>query len=150
MAEWGFSVAGLLIALAILAPNALLLVFPPAGGIPKIPDAGIVLTALERAGQVGCLGLLAASGTEPFSGWLVGSLACILAYWSLWARYIARGRKFAELYAALGFIPVPMAVFPVLAFAFAALWLASPWLGIAVAVLAVGHLANSWHVRTSL
>lgn len=146
----GFSIVGLLIALAVLAPNALLLAFPPEGGIPKMTDAGIVFTVLERAGQVGCLALLAFSGTAPLDGWLIGSVACILAYWALWARYVVRGRHFGDLYSRVWFMPVPMAVFPVLAFAFAALWLGSPWLAIAVLALAIGHLANSLHVARTL
>ena len=146
----GFSLVGLLIGLAVLAPNVLLLAFPPAGGIPKLSEAGIVFTVLERTGQVGCLGLLVASGGVPLSGWLLGSSACILIYWALWARYLARGRRFGDLYASLWMIPLPMAVFPVLAFAFATLWLHSPWLGLAVAALAVGHLSNSWQVRRGL
>jgi hypothetical protein len=37
-----------------------------------------------------------------------------------------------------------MAVFPVLAFGFAAVWAQSIWLGAAAAVFATGHFANSW------
>ena len=140
----GFSLLGLLTGLAILAPNLLLAVFPPRGGIPRLGSAGPVFTALERAGQVGCLALLAATPAAP-TLWLIPVALSIAAYWTLWARYL-RGRDFALLYAPWARIPIPMAVFPVLAFAAAALNAWSPWPAIAVAALAVGHLANSWHV----
>jgi len=151
MNEWGFSLIGLAIALAVLAPNLLLPVFPPVGGIPRTKDAGLPFTILERAGQVGCLALLAASGErfDHFSAWIPPLAICVGAYWALWARYVVR-RRFDQLYASLGAIPVPMAVFPVLAFGFAALWASSWWLGIAMVVLAIGHLTTSVAVRRSL
>ena len=144
-----FTLPGLLVALAVLAPNALLLVFRPTTGIPRTTDAGLLFTILERAGQVGCLVVLTMSGARGLDGWLVGTLIVVAGYWALWARYLAR-RRFADLYAPLGPLPIPMAVLPVLAFGLAAAWAASWWLGIAVVLLAVGHLANSWTVYRQL
>ena len=136
--------------LAVLAPNALLLAFRPVGGIPATRDAGLVFTVLERAGQVGCLALLTMSGVSGPDGWSVAVFGAIAVYWGLWIRYLVRGRHFADLYAPLGVIPIPMAVFPVAAFALSAAWTWSPWLAIAVVALAIGHLGNSWAIRGSL
>ena len=136
--------------LAVLAPNAVLLAFRPVGGFPAIRDAGLVFTLLERAGQAGCLALLTMSGVSGLDGWAIAALGAIAVYWGLWLRYLARGRHFADLYAPLGVVPVPMAVFPVAAFALSAAWALSPWLSIAVFALAVGHLANSWAIRQSI
>ena len=107
-----FTLPGLLVALAVLAPNALLLVFRPTTGIPRTTDAGLLFTILERTGQVGCLVVLTLSGARGVDGWLVGTLIVVAGYWALWA--------------------------------------ASWWLGIAVVLLAVGHLANSWAVYRQL
>lgn len=49
--DMGFSLVGLLTATAILAPNLLLLVFPPRDGISRITNAGLLFTVLERIGQ---------------------------------------------------------------------------------------------------
>jgi hypothetical protein len=38
-----------------------------------------------------------------------------------------------------------MAIFPVFAFGFAALWGKSIYLGLAVIILAIGHFVNSWY-----
>ena len=89
-----FTLPGLLVALAVLAPNALLLVFRPTTGIPRTADAGPLFTILERAGQVGCLVVLTMSGARGLDGWLVGTLIVVAGYWALWARYLAR-RRFA-------------------------------------------------------
>ncbi len=142
----GFSLAGLVVSLAILAPT-LLLRGAPAPPPPAVPA---VLTGLERAGQAGCLVLPALTGDPTGRGWLVVVLAAVLGYYALWARYLYGGRRLALLYAPLGPIPVPMAVLPVLAFLAAALWLASWPVAVAVAVLAVGHLPTSWLVARGL
>ena len=134
---------GALIAAAVLLPNLLLVAFPPHNELPQ-PHVGIVFTALERAGQLGCLVLLIfAPGefSQPIWGVLVA--ASIALYWGLWSRYLA-GRDARALFAPFGFIPIPMAVFPVLAFAFAAAWGSSLSLAAATAVLAFGHLTVSW------
>jgi len=134
---------GTLIAVAILLPNLLLAFFPPRTELPQ-PKVGFVFVALERAGQLGCLVLLIfAPGefSQPIWGVLVG--ASIALYWGLWSRYLA-SRDARALFAPFGVIPIPMAVFPVLAFAFAAAWASSLSLAAATAVLAVGHLTVSW------
>ena len=62
-------------------------------------------------------------------------------------RYLVE-RRTASLYRPLGrawfALPIPMAVFPALAFLSAAGWLGSVYVGAATLVLAAGHLPNSW------
>ena len=144
-----FSWIGLLIALSILAPNLAALVWQPRNMPENLKDAHIVFTLLERLGQVACLLLSifapAASGSQSSGLWLALAVLCVVVYVSLWARYFAKSRDFRLLFQPLLFLPIPMAVFPVLAFAFAAVWLQSWWLGLAAALFAIGHLANSWH-----
>lgn len=143
----GFSLAGLLIAVAILAPNVLLAVFPPREGVASIVPAGAEFTVLERIGQVGCIALLCilpANFTRPPDAWLWLAAACVAAYYALWIRYLARGRSLRLLFAPVLRVPVPMALLPVAAFALVAVWGQSVWLALAVAALAVGHIANSW------
>ncbi|WP_100344662.1 hypothetical protein [Compostimonas suwonensis] len=146
-----FSVAGLLVSLAILAPNLLLLAWPPRDQPKPVPSTGFALSAAERAGQAGCLVAPALTGGPPhLDGWLLLLVVFVGAYWALWLRYLLTGRRFARLYEPLGPIPVPMAVFPVLAFAATAGWLGTWWLAAATVVLAVGHLPTAWIIRTWL
>jgi hypothetical protein len=70
---------------------------------------------------------------------------CIIAYYSLWIRYVIKGKDFSLCFKPLGLLPIPMAIFPVFAFGFAALWEKSIYLGLAVIILAIGHFVNSWH-----
>lgn len=149
----GFSPVGLLIAIAVLAPGLLLAVLPPR---PPLPRTGThaVLVGLEHAGQLACLVLLVLCGAEVGPGprdWvLVAVGACVVGYLGLWARYLARGRAARLLFDRLGPLPLPMAVLPVLVFAFSALWAGSVWLGIATVALAVGHLAVSRDTHRAL
>lgn len=143
----GFSLNGALIVAAILAPNLFLMIFPPRRSPERDKGAGILFTFLERLGQAGCFILPVISRDyfkQSVNAWFVIMTACIFAYWALWIRYAVK-REFKLLFEPLLFIPVPMAVLPVAAFASAVVWGESPWLGIACAALAAGHITNSLH-----
>ncbi len=146
----GFSFIGTLIAILILLPSSLFFIrFPPKNIPADLTDLGGVYTVLERIGQVGCLTVLVMS-KENFQGmkiniWTLLMMLCIIVYYCLWIRYVVKGQEYNWLWKPLFFIPIPLAIFPVCAFAFAALWGKSGWLGIAVIVLAMGHITTSWH-----
>lgn len=145
----GFSVIGTLIAIAIFIPNLLIIKFPPNNAPKDLKDVGVIFTILERVGQVGCIVILVIS-RENFEKltidiWAVFMGLCIIIYYFLWTRYVVKGQEYKLLWKPLGFIPIPMAVFPVGAFLFAAALGKSIWLGILVIFLGIGHFANSWH-----
>ncbi|WP_405175552.1 hypothetical protein MHI27_03145 [Paenibacillus sp. FSL H8-0261] len=145
----GFSLLGTLMALILLAPSLLMIKFPPENVPSGLRDAGPIYTLLERAGQLGCIGILAMS-QDNFQQVKLGVIAVFIVlfiaiYYGLWIRYIVKGRQYKLLWDPLGIIPIPMAVLPVCAFGLAAIWGKSIWLSIAVVCLAIGHLANSWH-----
>lgn len=48
--------------------------------------------------------------------WLVTAFALMILYEIAWVRYFRRGEELADMYAALGPIPVPIATLPVAAF----------------------------------
>ncbi|MEK3662679.1 hypothetical protein NSQ29_24255 [Paenibacillus sp. FSL F4-0236] len=145
----GFSLLGTLMALILLAPSLLMIKFPPENVPSGLRDAEPIYTLLERAGQLGCIGILAMS-QDNFQQVKLGVIAVFIVlfiaiYYGLWIRYIVKGRQYKLLWDPLGIIPIPMAVLPVCAFGLAAIWGKSIWLSIAVVCLAIGHLANSWH-----
>lgn len=146
----GFSFIGTLIGILILLPSILFFAkFPPKNMPADSTDPGLIYTILERVGQIGCLAVLAIS-KDNFQGtaadvWAMLMILCIAVYYCLWIRYIAKGQDYIWLWKPLLFIPIPLAIFPVLAYGFAALWGKSVWLGIAVLLLAIGHFRISWH-----
>lgn len=145
----GFSVIGTIIAIAIFIPNLLMIKFPPNNAPKVLKDGGIIFTIFERIGQVGCILVLIISKNNfeklTINIWAVFMGFCILIYYFLWARYIVKGQEYKLLWEPLSFIPIPMAVFPVGAFLFAAILGKSIWLGILVVFLGIGHFANSWY-----
>lgn len=139
----GFSPLGLVVAVAVLAPSFLLLRFPPHDGGPS-PAVPVALTGMERAGQALCLVVPAITAPGPVSWWWLPAVVIVLAaYYSLWGRYLARGRRFDDLYRPFWHVPVPMAVLPVLVFFAAAAWLGNPWIAGAAVLLAAGHVPAS-------
>ena len=149
----GFSIIGVSLALIICAPNLLMIKLPPSGKPAAIRDAGKTYAILERIGQVGCLASLIISkdnfDNKPIDIWLILSALCILIYYALWIRYLVAGRDYASLYRFRA-VPIPMAIVPILAFAFIAIWGESIWLGIAAGAFSIGHIANSWRAYASI
>lgn len=145
------SLSGLVVALTIFAPSFLLIPFPARHPLERPPHIPRFLTFLERAGQGGCLVAVALTGNDPtLDVWLLTLTSAIAIYYGLWLRYFATGRHFAALYAPLGWLPVPMAVLPVVAFLGAALWLNSWWIAAAAVVLAVGHVGASLLIASTV
>lgn len=145
----GFSVFGTIIAVLTMLPSFTFFIFFPPVNKPSGTQAHepLPLTILERLGQAACLILLIISrswfDTRSFDIWLALCIACLLVYYGLWIRYLINGRNYVLLYKPLQFIPVPMAVFPVAVFAFAAVWGQSIWLGIAAVLFGSGHIPIS-------
>jgi len=141
--EVGFSLFGLITAIAVLAPNFLLLAFPPLSE-RMIPRTPALLIGVERAGQALCLvvPVITAAGTLSW-WWLLAVAVAVTGYHLLWVRYLLRGRMMVDLYRPLWNVPVPMAVLPVLVFLFCAAWLNNPWVAGAAVVLAAGHIPSS-------
>jgi hypothetical protein len=72
----------------------------------------------------------------------------LLFYYAGWARYFARGRRRALLFEPLLGVPLPLAISPIVYFFAASVLLASWYLALATATLAVGHLSISyWDAR---
>jgi len=140
----GFSLPGLILAVAILAPSFLLVPFPPMDAPHPAPRTSRVAGVLERVGQIGCLVLaVIVAPVLGHPGWLVALIILVALYYLLWGRYLAGGRHFRLLYAPLGPIPVPLAVAPVLAFLAASFWVQNWFLTAAAVVLGVGHITVS-------
>ena len=57
------------------------------------------------------------------SAWLFLAAVFLILYYAVWIRYFALGREIALLKRAFLFVPMPLAVFPVLYFLCAAVWL---------------------------
>ncbi|PVW06347.1 hypothetical protein DEA06_02105 [Microbacterium sp. Gd 4-13] len=139
----GFSPIGLLVAILVFAPSLLLLWLPPRDGLPsaRLP---VPLTVTERAGQALCLTVPAITEAGPPRWlWMVAVSAGLIAYYTLWARYLVQGRRSVALYGRVWKVPVPMAILPVVVFLATGAWLENPWISASALVLAAGHIPAS-------
>jgi hypothetical protein len=146
----GFSLVGTLIGVVLMLPSVLFFaLFPPANAATSAAaSAPFILTMLERVGQAGCLAVLVLSRSgyqhRHLDVWAILMMLCIVLYYCAWIRYVLNGRELIWLGKSLMGIPIPLAVLPICAFGFAALWGRSVWLGIATVILAAGHIPISW------
>lgn len=143
----GFSIFSLLVTILIMLPNLLFFIFPPKNMPAQLRDGGTLLNILEHGGRIAFFGLFlfTPSNTQPLqlSLFLVLTGFFLLVYYALWIRYFRAHRDFRLLMDSVFGIPVPMAIFPILALLFAALWLTA-YLSIPVLVcFAIGHITNS-------
>jgi hypothetical protein len=142
---------GGIVALAVLLPNLLAVIYPPTARLTDNPPSAStrlqILTIIERIGQAGCFIVPffyrlppVAVGVIPLAVMLV----CLVLYYAGWMRYLVRGRAEAWFYRPLLGIPLPMVFMPVLYFLAASAYLGSIWLALAALVLGVGHISVSW------
>lgn len=139
-----FSCKGTIIVVISLLPSTVMVFFPPVNQ-SKI-QGKIPLTILEITGRIAIIFILLFaknSFERKIDIWFI--LMCIfgLIYYVGWIRFFFSGRTYELLYKPLFFIPIPLAIFPILAFTFAAIWGRNIFLGIAVFVMAVGHIPQS-------
>lgn len=84
---------------------------------------------------------------EFTSPWLFLGLAFLMLYYIVWLRYFLNGRDVKYLSKSFCFIPIPLAIFPVLYYICAAFWLHNC---IAVGIMIVFGIAHNIVSRSSL
>jgi hypothetical protein len=141
----GFSWVGLSFSAAMLGPSLLLVPLPPIDG--PDPSAAPVprwVTVSEAIGRATCLVIPPLTRSSTPDQRLVCPYSDVLRHLVGCGRATSRGAAAnALLSRPWAGIPIPLALFPVLTFAFAAAWGRSPWLAGATVVLAAGHLTGS-------
>jgi len=144
------------IVFALLLPN-LLLIFFPAMNISAEntrPHAWKIVILLERAGQAMVfllpLFLKITMDVDYKKFVLAFMIFAAILYYICWGRFYFQGLFFSLMYERLWFIPIPMAVLPVLYF-FSAALLMNSWLyGAGTMIFAAGHLIESWYVANQI
>ena len=120
---------------------------PPSG---KVEQTAAVTHWIEVVEQIGRIAYLFAItllvSREPLSFrsvWACLAAFFLLLYYIVWIRYFAGGRDIALLNRPFLFVPMPLAVFPVLYFLCAAVWLHNIPAAILMAIFGAAHLTVS-------
>ena len=122
-------------------------VFPPAD---KPEQSAAVTHWIEIVEQISRIAYLAAItllvSREPIryrNVWFCLAVLFLILYYAVWIRYFVGGREVALLNRSFLFVPMPLAVFPVLYFLCAAVWLHNLPAAILMTVFGAAHLTVS-------
>lgn len=127
--------------------NIAYVMFPPAG---KAEQAAAVTHWIEIVEQISRIAylfavtLLVSRETLSFrSVWFSLAAVFLVLYYAVWLRYFMGGRAIVLLIRSFLFVPMPLAVFPVLYFLCAAIWLHNLPAAIIMVIFGAAHLAVS-------
>jgi len=142
---------GLLILIPVAIPNLIWALAPkpppPAPSLPESPIHGFVriLSLIEAGGRgavmvIPCfLKIRIVPGMNEVLLLTISGLALAIYYWG-WARYFIGGRSAALLFCKLGFLPVPLAVVPIVYFLVFSILTQSAVLGVVSALFGGAHI----------
>ena len=142
-----FSWIGLVIFALPMLINIAYVMFPPAG---KAEQAAAVTHWVEIVEQISRIAylfavtLLVSRDKLDFrSVWLSLAAVFLVLYYAVWLRYFIGGREIVLLSRSFLFVPLPLAVFPVLYFLCAAIWLHNLPAAILMVIFGAAHLTVS-------
>lgn len=142
-----FSWIGLVAFALPMLINLVYAAFPPAGE-PQ-PPAPVTrwVEIVEQTSRIAYLLavtlLVSRKPVSVRSAWFFLAAAFLLLYYAVWIRYFVLGRDVALLKRAFLFVPMPLAVFPVLYFLCAALWLRNVPAAVLMVIFGAAHLTVS-------
>ena len=142
-----FSWIGLVIFALPMLINIAYVMFPPAG---KAEQAAAVTHWVEIVEQISRIAylfavtLLVSRDNLSFrSVWFSLAAVFLVLYYAVWLRYFMGGREIVLLSRSFLFVPMPLAVFPVLYFLCAAIWLHNLPAAIIMVIFGAAHLTVS-------
>lgn len=142
-----FSWIGLVVFALPMLISLVYAAFPPAGE-PQ-PPAPVTrwVEIVEQASRIAYLlavtFLVSRTPVSVRSTWFFLAGAFLLLYYAVWIRYFVFGRDVALLERMFLFVPMPLAVFPVLYFLCAALWLHNVPAAVLMVIFGATHLTVS-------
>ena len=142
-----FSWIGLVIFALPMLINIVYVMFPPAGKAEQTSAVTHWVEIVEQISRIAYLfavTLLVSRETLSFrSVWFSLAAVFLVLYYAVWLRYFMGGREIALLSRSYLFVPMPLAVFPVLYFLCAAIWLHNLPAAIIMVIFGAAHLTVS-------
>lgn len=142
-----FSWIGLAVFALPMLINIAYVIFPPAGEVPSSKSVTRWVEIIEAISRIAYLILLTfLVNKNPLnvkSVWAVAAVVFLILYYIVWIRYFIGGRNIALLARAFLFVPIPLAVFPVIYYLCAAIWMGNIPAAIAMSVFGAAHITVS-------
>ncbi len=142
-----FSWIGLVIFALPMLINIAYAAFPPVGKAGQTAPVTRWVETVEKVSRIAYLlaitFLVSGKAAGARSIWLWLAVGFLVLYYAVWFRYFAGGRETALLARAFLFVPMPLAVFPVLYFLCAAIWLHNLAAAVIMMIFGAAHLTVS-------
>ena len=127
--------------------NLASVLFPPAGTAEQQKPVTHWVELVEQISRMAyLLAIVLLVSRKPIrlqSVWLGLAALFLILYYAVWIRYFAGGREIVLLRRSFLFVPMPLAVFPVLYFLCAAIWLHNIPAAVTMVVFGIAHLTVS-------
>lgn len=141
--EFGFSWPGLVIFALPMLINIVYAIFPPANAPRETEKVSRFAEAVEQITRILymlaiCL-FVSQSEIDCGSVWMYSGAAFLILYYLVWIRYFAGGRDVALLSKRFLMVPMPLAVFPVLYYLLAAIWMHNLPAAIIMVIFGIAH-----------
>lgn len=141
--KFGFSYIGLIIFILPMLINIVYFILPPINGEQEQENNNKFLEMIEQGSRVifAVLICILINNTQLNyrSCLLYLSILFLILYYIVWIRYFINGRDVKMLGKRFFFVPMPLAVFPVLYFLFAALWMKNYIAALIMIVFGIAH-----------
>lgn len=143
-----FSWVGIVIFILPMLINIIYLIVPPANMVKEIPSYNDTLELVEQVTRVlyavSICVLVNDKKTDFMSPWFYLGLLFLTLYYIVWIRYFVGGRDLALLGKSFMFIPMPLAIFPVLYYLFATIWVRNGIAAILMIIFGIVHTVISF------
>lgn len=141
--KFGFSFLGFAIFLIPMVVNVIYAIFPPVNAPEEQASVNKILEMVEQLTRmlyaIAICVLVSNRKIEYNSPLFYVALLFLALYYVVWIRYFIGGRDVALLGEKFLFVPLPLAVFPVLYFFFSAIWVHNYIAAVLMVIFGVAH-----------
>lgn len=143
-----FSVLGFIIFMIPMIINIVYMIFPPVNAADDTSNVNRAWEIIEHSTRIlyaiAICVIVSDQKLNDKSIWLYLGLLFLVLYYIAWIRYFIGGRDAALLAKSFFFVPMPLAVFPVLYFLFAAIWLHNYVAAVFMLIFGIAHNVVSY------
>lgn len=147
--KFKISLLGIVIFLLPMFINMVYAIFPPVNAVENEVKPNQFLEMVEQATRIlyaiAICVMVSNKKVDYKSIWLYLGILFLVLYHIVWIRYFIGGRDVALLGKSFLFIPLPLAVFPVLYFICGAVWLHNYIAVIIMVIFGIAHNIISYH-----
>ena len=142
-----FSWVGLVVFALQMLINVIYAIFPPTGDVGQVKNVTKWVEVIENVSRIAYLILMTflVNKDAPYylNVWLVLAAIFLILYYVVWIRYFIGERDVALLAKPFLFVPIPLAIFPVLYYLFAAIWVWNYPAAIVMIIFGAAHITVS-------